>query len=212
MSDGSRDDRPGIFQFQKLPEQSHIVKGNPDLCIISKPVIMPHQESITPWYVNFIFTVETGWENFIFIRSITVAYKDQTFFKKRNCLDFFEKMWIGNKTEIYFFIFYGIVGQIRPHGIQMQTAFFVCSQKTADHLWHKIKIQTVYISNTKQSRRFSQFELAGFQPQLFPFLRNRYKALPCLCKFQNPGAFMAFDEFCSKFFFQGRQTMAQCRL
>ena len=173
---------------------------------------MPHDKRITPWNIDLILAFQTGRQDSILIRSIFAADQDQFFFKKRHRLHFFEKMWICDQPHVYFFVLHSFIGHIGTHGIDMQTAVFMFLKETADDLRHKIKIQAVHICNLQNVRRFFILYLTCLQPKLLPFTRKRHKTLSCICEFQCAGTFFADNKFCSKFFLQSRQTMAQCRL
>ena len=94
----------------------------------------------------------------------------------------------------------------------MKTASLVFLQETADDLRHEIKIQTVYICDPKNVLWLLVLDLACIQPQLLPLTRKRDKTLSCIGKLQCARTFFTDDQFCSQFFFQCRQAMAECRL
>jgi len=86
------------------------------------------------------------------------------------------------------------------------------STATSLSMDNHIPVLVFALKDPKNILRFLVLDFACLQPQLLPLTRKRDKTLSCIGKFQRARPFFADDQFCSQFFFQCRQTMAQCRL
>ena len=73
-------------------------------------------------------------------------------------------MRICDQTEICIFIFDCFIREIRLHSIDMQTAFWMFLKEISNDLWHKIKVHTVNIHDSKLCRGLFEFDFSRLNP------------------------------------------------